>query len=299
MARQWTANLSDKEAKILWESVEWDKVEKYVYKIQSRIAKATINGDWKVVRELQRMLSNSHYAKLLAIKKVTSNKGGKTPGIDKIIWDKPPKKFKAALSLNQGTYKPMPLRRVHIPKANGKKRALGIPTLYDRAMQALYHFTLDPIAEAIGDTTSFGFRKERSCADAREQIFQVLCKKNSPKWILEGDIKACFDEINHQWLIDNVPMDKKILKKFLKAGFIYKNILYRTDNGTPQGGIISPTLANIALDGIEKMLKNKYWRHKSGKRKIDCRNNYKKVNFIRYADDCVPRRHTYATLFVA
>ena len=287
MSKQWTADLNEKEATFMWKTTDWKKAEKYVYKIQSRITKATKVGNWKLVKELQRMITHSYYSKLLAVKKVTTNKGKKTPGVDNITWDTPSKKYKAVLSLNQLEYKPSALKRVYIPKSNGKKRALGIPTLYDRAIQALYHFGLDPVAEATGDTTSFGFRKARSCADAREQIFQVLCKKNSPQWILEGDIKACFDEINHEWLIKNIPIDTKILKKFLKAGFIYKNNLFESDKGTPQGGIISPTLANMTLDGIENLLKDKYWRHETVKRKIDCRNNYKKVNFVRYADDFI------------
>ncbi len=113
-----------------------------------------------------------------------------------------------------------------------------IPTMYDRAMQALYALALDPIAEMTADERSFGFRKFRSTHDACEQTFRILCKKYSPQWILEGDIKGCFDNINHQWLLDNIPMDKSILKQFLKAGFVYENSLFPTDAGTPQGGIV-------------------------------------------------------------
>lgn len=193
MIKQRTANLNNKQAQLYWNAIDWKNAEKYVRKIQSRIAKAVINGKMKLVRELQRMLVNSYYAKLLAVKKVTINKGKKTPGVDGVIWNTKSLKYKAALTLNNNYYKPYPLKRIYIPKANGKKRGLGIPTLYDRAMQSLYAMGIDPVAETLGDTTSFGFRKERSCADAREQIFSILCKRNSPKWILEGDIKACFD----------------------------------------------------------------------------------------------------------
>lgn len=150
--------------------------------------------------------------------------------------------------------------------------------MYDRAMQCLYSLALEPIAEATSDSRSFGFRKYRSTKDSCEQIFRCLCLKSSAQWILEGDIKGCFDHINHQWLLDNIPMDKSILTQFLKAGFVYKRHLNPTIAGTPQGGIISPILANMALDGIEKLLLARY--PKRGK-------NYYKVNFVRYADDLI------------
>jgi len=154
--------------------------------------------------------------------------------------------------------------------------------MYDRAMQALYAFALNPIAEATADTTSFGFRKNRSAQDACQQAFICLSKKNSAQWILEGDIKGCFDNINHEWLLANIQMDKSILKQFLKAGFIYKSNLNPTIAGTPQGGIISPILANMTLDGIEKAIAAKYYTSRSGK--TDKKYDHKKINFVRYAD---------------
>jgi RNA-directed DNA polymerase len=181
-----------------------------------------------------------------------------------------------------------PLKRVFIEKpGKKKKRPLGIPTMYDRAMQSLYALALEPIAETTGDRTSFGFRKYRSTHDACEQVFVCMCREHSPEWILEGDIKGCFDNISHQWLIDNIPMDKSVLKQFLKAGYIFERQLFPTEAGTPQGGIISPILANITLDGIEKLLADKY--HK--KSKSGRTNNYHaakhKVNFVRFADDFI------------
>jgi RNA-directed DNA polymerase len=147
--------------------------------------------------------------------------------------------------------------------------------MYDRAMQSLYALALEPIAETLSDTRSFGFRKHRSTKDACQQVFLCLCKKTSAQWILEGDIKGCFDNINHEWLLANIPIEKSILTQFLKAGFVYKRHLNPTKAGTPQGGIISPILANMTLDGLEKLLMTKYF--KKGLR----------VNFVRYADDFI------------
>ena len=164
-------------------------------------------------------------------------------------------------------------------------RPLGIPTMKDRAMQALYLLALEPISETTADLNSYGFRPKRSTADAIAQCFIALGKKNSPQWILEGDIKGCFDNINHNWLLSNIPMDKEILQKWLKAGFIEQRTLYPTEVGTPQGGIISPTLANMTLDGLEKALGKKF-------RKTTRSQSIHQVNMVRYADDCVPRRRT-------
>jgi RNA-directed DNA polymerase len=189
--------------------------------------------------------------------------------------------MKAALSLTDKEYNAKPLRRVYIEKyGSNKKRPLGIPTMYDRAMQSLYAIALDPIAEATGDKTSFGFRKFRSTHDACKQAFLCLSHTYAPVWVLEGDIKGCFDNISHQWLLDNVSMDESILKQFLKAGYVFERHLFPTDAGTPQGGIVSPILANFALDGIEKILVDKYPKNKKDRNHIA---KYK-VNFVRYAD---------------
>jgi RNA-directed DNA polymerase len=188
------------------------------------------------------------------VRRVTLNDGRKTPGVDGELWDSPHKKLQGVISLTARGYRPMPLRRIYIPKANGKLRPLGIPTMRDRAMQALYLLALDPVAETTADQNSYGFRQGRSCADAIEQCFTSLCHKN-PSWVLEGDIKGCFDNISHQWLLDNVPLNKAILHKWLKSGYLEKQVFYDTISGTPQGGIISPTLSNITLDGLERRLR--------------------------------------------
>ncbi len=261
-----------------WHDIDWCRVQRNVRAMQVRIAKACREGKWRRVKALQRMLTRSRSARYLAVRRVTENQGKRTAGVDRVLWDTPDAKWKAANGLKRHGYKPRPLRRVFIPKSNGKERPLGIPTMTDRAMQALYLLALAPIAETKGDPNSYGFRIERSTADAMGQLFVCLSKKVSAQWILEADIQGCFDHINHDWMLANVPMDKAILRKWLKAGVIHKGQLQATDAGTPQGGIISPTLANTALDGLETQLKQ--YLGVTRARKL-------KINVVRYADDFV------------
>jgi RNA-directed DNA polymerase len=270
-----------------WNNILWKKVEKHVNRLQVRIAKAVKEGKWYLVKRLQYLITHSHYAKLLATRKPTQNTGKRTAGVDGETWSSSEAKMKAALSLTDKKYVAKPLKRVFIDKpGKKKKRPLGIPTMYDRVMQSLYALALEPIAEATGDRTSFGFRKFRSAHDACGQVFVCMCRENSPEWVLEGDIKGCFDNISHQWLTDNIPMDKSILKQFLKAGYVFERHLFPTDAGTPQGGIISPILANMTLDGIEKLLADKYHNNKNGR--TDRKHSAKyKVNLCRYADDFI------------
>ncbi len=205
-----------------WDNSDWKNVEKHVNRLQVRITKAVKEGKWYIVKRFQYLLTHSYYGKLLATRKPTQNKGKRTAGVDGEIWSSSKAKMEAALRLTDKEYVATPLKRVFIEKpGKKKKRPLGIPTMYDRAMQSLYALALEPIAEATGDRTSFGFRKFRSTHDACEQVFSCLCREDSPKWVLEGDIKGCFDSISHQWLIDNIPMDRSILKQFLKAGYVF------------------------------------------------------------------------------
>jgi len=270
-----------------WSNINWKKVEKHVNRLQVRITKAVKAGKWYLVKRLQYLITHSHYAKLLAVKKPTQNTGKRTAGVDGETWSSSKAKMEAALSITDKRYASKPLKRVFIEKpGKKKKRPLGIPTMYDRAMQSLYALALEPIAEATGDRTSFGFRKFRSTHDACEQVFVCMSGKHSPEWVLEGDIKGCFDNISHQWLIDNIPLDKSVLRQFLKAGYIFESQLFPTEAGTPQGGIISPILANMTLNGIEKLLADKYRYNKNGRRHSDHAAKHK-VNLVRYADDFI------------
>ena len=265
-----------------WDSIDWTRCELAVRKLQARIVKAQKEGRHGKVKALQWTLTHSFAAKALAVKRVTSNSGSNTAGVDKVTWETPQTKYQAIWELKRRGYQPKPLRRIHIKKSNGKLRPLGIPTMKDRAMQALYLMALEPVAETTGDTHSYGFRKERCTMDAVRQCHNVLCKEYSPKWILEGDIKGCFDHISHEWLLNHIPMDKVMLRKWLKCGYVFNKNLFPTEEGTPQGGIISPTLANMTLDGLQGILAERYKRkHKDGKLYSPM------VNLVRYADDFI------------
>lgn len=265
-----------------WMTIDWHHVHRTVRGMQLRIAKATQEGRWRKVKALQRMLTRSRAAKMLAVRRVTENQGKRTAGVDRVLWTEPRQRWEAISQLSRRGYKPMPLRRVFIPKSNGKERPLGIPTMRDRAMQALYLLALEPVAECTGDPNSYGFRQSRSTHDAMAQNYICLAKKTSPVWVMEADIKGCFDHIDHDWLVNHVPMDKGILRKWLKAGILYRGQYEPTEEGTPQGGIISPTLANMALNGLEVELKA-YVRATLGYTKAQ----QAKINIIRYADDFV------------
>jgi RNA-directed DNA polymerase len=267
-----------------WYSLDWRAINRNVRRLQVRIVQATKASRWGKVRALQHLLTHSYSGKVLAVRRVTENNGKKTPGVDQEIWDTPEKKTQAVHALERRGYQPQPLRRVYIPKSDGRTmRPLGIPTMNDRAQQALHLLALDPVVETTADNNSYGFRQQRSCADAIEQCFKTLSKPN-PQWILEGDIKSCFDRISHDWLLAHVPMDRAILQKWLKSGYMEKHVLHETTDGTPQGGIISPALSNCALDGLERLLREKFPTKKplsSFGGKFPC------VNLIRYADDFI------------
>jgi RNA-directed DNA polymerase len=263
-----------------WHSINWKKVYRTVRRLQARIVKAIREGRWGKVKALVYLLTHSFSGRALAILRVVSNSGARTPGVDGTCWNAPEAKSIAFNALRRHGYQPQPLRRVYIPKSSGKRRPLGIPTLTDRAMQALYLLGLDPIAETLADGHSYGFRLERCCADAPQQCHNILGSPDSPCWVLEGDIKACFDRISHGWLLEHVVMDREVLRRWLQAGYLEKHVWFATTEGTPQGGIISPVLANRALDGLQRLLAERFGQTPSRQR--EC-----KVHLVRYADDFI------------
>ena len=258
-----------------WDFIHWDAAGKQVRRLQVRIAKAIREGRKSKTKALQRLLTHSFYAKCLAVRRVVSNKGGNTPGVDGVLWRTSHQRMHAVSALKRKGYKSLPLRRIHIPKKDPRRglRPLSIPCISDRAMQALHHLALEPIAEERADPNSYGFRPKRSVADAIEQCFVALSRRWSPQWVFEGDIRSCFDKIDHTWIKENILMDHKILGKFLEAGYMEKGVIYPTSGGTPQGGVISPTIALMALAGLEKTLKERFKKAK--------------VNVVVYADDCI------------
>ena len=256
-----------------WDSIPWKKLEGKVRKLQNRIAKAFREGRFNKAKALQYLLTRSLAARALAVRRVTTNPGKSTPGVDRIVWKTPKQKRDALTLLKRRNYHALPLRRVYIPKKNGKLRPLGIPTMKDRAMQAIHLMALLPIAEETADPNSYGFRPYRSTADAMDACFIYLSRDSSPSWVLEGDITGCFENISHDWLLRHVPLDKRMLEQWLKSGFIDRRRLFPTHAGTPQGGIVSATICNMTLDGLEKELKTTFPNNR--------------VYMVRFADDFV------------
>lgn len=274
-----------------WQDINWKVVERQVWKQQTRIFKASRCGDVKKVHRLQRLLLNSFYAKLLAVRKVTQdNQGKKTAGVDGVKSLSPEARMKLVNELRLST-KVSPTRRVWIPKPNGEERPLGIPTMKDRALQALAKLALEPEWEAKFEPNSYGFRIGRSCHDAIGAIYCTINKK--AKFVLDADIAKCFDHINHEKLLEKVntyPKMRKQIKAWLKSGVMDGNRLFPNNEGTPQGGVISPLLANIALHGLEELVMNLApnfdMKRKDGTQ-LSKRDKLKSITLVRYADDFV------------
>ena len=259
-----------------WSRYDFKEARRFVEKLQHRILKSFRNGQHNKVKRLQRTLTRSLPAFALAVKKVTDSKGSRTPGIDGARCKTKSSKGKLVHLLSSGNYIAKPLRHKMIPKpGKDEVRSLGIPVILDRVMQTVHSMALAPIAEHTADHHSYGFRGYLGVTDAVEQVRTAVSGQNAPRWILDADIKGCFDNISHNWMIEGIPMDKSILNQWLKCGYYDEKGHYTpTIKGTPQGGVISPLLCNIVLDGLEQVV-------------INAAGSDPKVHIIRYADDFI------------
>jgi len=263
----------------VWKAINWGKIQRYVFKLQKRIYQAAKSGQDAKVRRLQRLLVKSYYARLLAVRKVTQdNQGKKTAGVDGVIAISPEQRLNLTEEI-KGKLKAKPLRRVWIPKpGRDEKRPLGIPTIKDRARQALIKSALEPEWESKMEETSYGFRPGRSAHDAISRIYLSINK--SSYFVLDADIAKCFDRINHNFLLSKIHCPtalKRDIKQWLKAGVLDNGVFEETETGTPQGGVISPLLANIALDGMARLIETLFPKKGSKTQAV----------LIRYADDFV------------
>ena len=253
-----------------FEKLDYFKAEKSVKKLQKRIVEAYKKGNIKLMLYCQHVLIHSYYAKALAVHKVCKKSGSKYPGIDGITWSNFQDGMNSIFYLEPRHYKPKPLKRIYFTKSNGQKRPIGIPTLQDRAIQTLYRFALEPISEFTADSSSFAYRKNRNAKDAIIQINKILSENKEFEFVLKVDIHSCFDSISHDWLLDNIPFDRKLLLSVLKCGYVDNDVFYMNDRGIPQGGCLSSVLCNMTLDGLEALLAKHF-----------CND----AQMVRYADD--------------
>jgi len=264
-----------------WRALPWRKLEQRVYRIQKRIFQAEQRGNKKAVQSLQKLLMKSRAARLLAVRRVTQdNQGKKTAGVDGVKSVPPAQRFELAERIHPKQWKhakTFPVRRVYIPKPGKlEKRPLGIPVMETRAQQALVKLALEPAWESKFEPNSYGFRPGRSCQDAISAIFVIIAHK--AKYVLDADLKGAFDNICHEALLqklDTYPAMRRMIKAWLKAGAIDNGAFEETLRGTPQGGVVSPLLMNVALHGMETALMDAY------------RTKADRPQLVRYADDLV------------
>jgi len=280
------ASVSPEQTKCDWNSIDWKGCVSYVRKLRQQIYQATKANDLKKVRTLQRIMLRSYENRCMAVQRVTQdNRGKNTPGVDKLTVKTPEARGRLVDELAQyEPWKPLPAKRVYIPKANGKQRPLGIPVVIDRAIQAIVKNALEPYWEAKFEDSSYGFRPGRGCHDAIQRIYGLMNARGMRKWVLDADIKGAFDNIDHDKLLEaigNFPA-RELIRQWLKAGYMEEGVFHDTEAGTPQGGVISPLLANIAFHGMEEPLGIRYSYPKHG-----VVIHEKSVALVRYADDFV------------
>ena len=289
----------------VWDDHDWQLIQKRVKNLRRRIFRATREKKWNQVRSLMKLMLRSQSNLLLAIKRTTQeNRGKRTPGIDgrKALTNR--KREKLYQEIREHTpWKVKPTKRIYIPKSNGKTRPLGIPALRDRVMQAVVKNALEPSWEARFEAKSYGFRPGRCTHDAIAQSHARLNSSKLHKWVLEGDIKGAFDNISHKFILDTIGQipGRELIKQWLKAGYVENNVYHLTSSGTPQGGIISPLLANIALDGMENLLSQfykvrEYHSSPKAKRQRVTKRKLPKYGFCRYADDFLITAETESDL---
>lgn len=245
-----------------WNAVDWRQANRHVRNLRQRIFRASEQGDHRKVLSLQKLMLRSHSNALLAVRRVTQvNKGKDTPGVDRVVVKTPKARGELVDTvMSHQPWKARPARRVYIPKASGKLRPLGIPVVTDRAMQAVVANALEPEWEARFEGCSYGFRPGRSCHDAIEKIFGLARPNKRKHWVVDADVKGAFDNIGHEALLDAIGTfpAKGLVRQWLKAGYVEHGRWHPTEAGTPQGGVISPLLANIAFHGMEEATGVKY-----------------------------------------
>jgi RNA-directed DNA polymerase len=270
------------EKQTAWNAINWPKANRTVRNLRQRLFRAAQESNLKKVRSLQKLMLKSYSNRLVSVRRVAQINAGKhTPGVDKLVLKTPAARGNMVDHLAHVTlWKAKPVRRIYIPKTNGKLRPLGIPVVVDRCLQAMVKNALEPVWEARFEGSSYGFRPGRSCHDAIEKIYGLARPNKTKKWVLDADIKGAFDHISHDYLLKAIgPFPaRELIKQWLKAGYVEQEMFHATEEGTPQGGVVSPLLANIALHGMEEAIGVTYdYRGQLiGKRAV-----------VRYADDFV------------
>lgn len=275
--------ITDDELAARWNAIDWIAAEDALLDMQQKLTKATFSEDASRIIEMQKRIVRAECSKVLAVRHVTETSSG--PGIDGVKWITPCDKMRAALSLTSKDYKAQPYRHIVIQsKYKNKERRISVPTMYDRAMQVLYAYSLDPVAEATAERKSFAFRKGRSMQDVHAYLMDCLSGTKAPRYVLIADVKSCYNMISHHWLLEHIPMDKLVLKEFLKAGFVFAGSIFPIDQGISLGSNISPILGNMTLDGMQKYIYDTFY----GRNPPD----YANGNLIRFADDILVTAYT-------